>query len=370
MFNAKSQNVVHLPAFDDKQTPSSSSVFDLANAFGIEELHFKNDPATGLKAIVAIHSTCRGPALGGSRCMSYANEYEAINDVVQLARGMSYKSAFADLPFGGGKAVLIRPHQIEDINAYFESYGKFIDTLNGRFITAVDVGTTVADMDKISHQTRYVLSTSSSNGDPSKYTAKGVFYGIKAAVNAHLKRKSLQGLRVAIQGVGKVGFQLAQYLHQEGAILTITDSNQKALQYCASLFSAQSVSTEQIFSVNCDVLSPCALGGSINEVTLNQLKARIICGAANNQLASNQIGDMLYQKEIFFVPDYVVNVGGLIHVVMESESSAHKKVSQIYDAVIDIYKRSMKSQQPSHRIADRIAEQILSDSSKISQSCY
>ncbi len=364
MYHAMSHNVVQLPASGNDDTHLTSTIFAKTALLDVEDLHFKCDPATGLKAIVAIHNTSRGPALGGTRSLDYASENDAIEDVIRLARSMSYKSAFADLPYGGGKAVLMRPQHMQNPDAYFECYGEFVNTFNGRFITAVDVGTSVEDMDKIARQTRHVLSTSSSSGDPSYDTARGVLRGIKAAVKSHLNRDNLDGTSVAIQGVGKVGYSLAQLLHEEGASLMIGDINQQAAQRCCAAYAAKMIPANQILSVTCDVLAPCALGGCINSNTVKTLKTKIICGAANNQLATDHIGDKLYQKQIFYVPDFVVNVGGLIHVVLASSAAAQTKVSDIYHAVIDIYQRSKKNQEPSHRVANRIAEQSLYNSKK------
>ena len=366
MLNTLSDNVIHLPGSDNQARSQTDSIFELAGTLGIEDLHFKYDPATGLKAIIAIHNTSRGSALGGTRCMPYASENEAINDAMRLAHGMSYKSAFANLPYGGGKAVLMRPQSIPDPDAYFESYGDFIETFMGRFITAVDVGTSVEDMDRIARRSNYVLSTSSNQGDPSYDTAKGVLYGIKAAAKVCLQRTDLKDLRIAIQGVGKVGFHLAKLLDHEGVKLIVSDINLKSAQRCAESFNAKIVSPDQIYSTICDVFSPCALGSSINTKTINLINTKVICGSANNQLASDKVGDMLYQKQIFFAPDYVVNVGGLIHVVFDSKIRAGTKVAEIYDAVIDIYQRTQKHNQPSHRIANQIVEQILGNSNKAS----
>ncbi len=368
MFTAQLSNVFQLPGSDEHAKYSTQSIFELANTFGLEDLHFKYDIATGLKAIVAIHNTHRGPALGGTRCMHYATEKAAIVDAIQLARGMSYKSAFANLPYGGGKAVLMRPYQLNNRDTYFESYGKFLNTMNGRFITAVDVGTSVEDMDSIARSSHYVMSTSSGHGDPSGDTAKGVLYGIQAAVKMCLQRNDLENIRIAIQGVGKVGTYLAGLLHQQGAKLIVSDLNIEAAQHCAQYFDAEIVSPDQIYSVDCDVFAPCALGGSLNENTIKLINAKIVCGSANNQLSANSIGDSLFQKQIFLVPDYVANVGGLIHVVIESKQELLTRISRIYDSTIDIFQRSQKNNQPSHRIANQMVEQILAaDSSAVSQ---
>jgi leucine dehydrogenase len=336
-----------------------TGVFEHAAFYGVEELHFKYDKVTGLKAIVAIHDTSRGPSLGGTRCLPYKTENQAINDAVRLAAAMSYKSAFADLPFGGGKAVIIRPRYIEDPEAFFETYGDFVNSLNGRYVTAVDVGTGVEAMDIIARKTPYVLSTSEGSGDPSQYTAQGVVEGIRAAASMHLNRADLQGLRVVIQGVGKVGCHLANLLHEQGASLIVCDSNEQAVLRCAHEFGAARVAPQHVFDVECDVFSPCALGGVINSQTVKRIKASIVCGAANNQLATPSDGDALARKHIFFVPDYVANTGGLIHVVCGSTPETQSRIAAIYDAVVDIYRKAQAANQASHTIADRIAEGIL-----------
>ncbi len=354
-----------IPISKESDENPKKDIFERALAFGVGECHFKFDPISGLKAIVAIHSTLRGPALGGTRCLSYPAESYAIVDAMRLAQGMSYKSAFADLPYGGGKAVLIRPEEIADRDAYFESYGDFIESLNGRYITAVDVGTNVDDMDIIVRRTHHVLSTSAGSGDPSLHTARGVLRGILAAVKVRLNRDDLEGIKVGIQGIGKVGWGLAYLLHQKGADLAVSDINIEAVQRCVDEFGAKPVDTEKMIDWDCDVLSPCALGGVINANTINRIKANIICGAANNQLITDHYGDMLHRKNIFFVPDFVVNAGGLIHVVYGSSAEADTRIASIYDSVIGIYQRSTVLGEPCYRVANHIAEQILSDSKRI-----
>ncbi len=358
-------NVTCIPTLKSRDEGPEIGIFDRALSLGLEEFHFKIDPISGLRAIVAIHSTRRGPALGGTRCLSYPTENQAIIDAMRLAQGMSYKSAIADLPYGGGKAVLIRPEKITNRDAYFEGYGDFVESLKGRYITAVDVGTTVDDMDIIARKTDYVLSTSSGFGDPSFHTAQGVLRGILAAVKARLNRDDLENIRVAIQGVGKVGGCLAYLLHQQGADLAVSDLNDEAVQRCVDEFCAKPVDSGKIIDRDCDVLSPCALGGVINADTVNRIKADIICGAANNQLAADLYGDILYRSNIFYVPDYVVNVGGLIHVVYGSGVDTDTRIRSIYDSVTDIYQRSIASQSSGHRVANHIAEQILSDPNRI-----
>ena len=306
------------------------SIFDQLTERGHERICFHHDPATGLKAIIAIHSTQKGSALGGTRCLPYPTEYEALEDAMRLAKAMSYKSAFAGLPYGGGKGVLLCTDKISERKAYFESYGEFVETLNGRFITAVDVGTKVSDMDIIVHKTQFVLSTSESTGDPSLHTAQGVFNAIKAAVQVKLNKPDLAGVLIAIQGVGKVGFHLARLLHKNRAKLAISDINNTAVQRCVDELGAMPIDPEQITAFTCDVLSPCALGNSINDQTVQDVQAKIICGAANNQLANEEQGDVLYQNNIFYVPDYIVNAGGLIHVIYGTSAETDKRIAAIY----------------------------------------
>ena len=358
-------HVIPYPIPGDTGDNFKQSIFKSAAAYGMDDLHFKADPASGLKAIIAIHSTHRGTALGGTRCLNYPSEQHALEDAMRLARGMSYKSAFAGLPYGGGKGVLLRPNNIADRDAYFESYGEFINSLNGRFITAVDVGTRVSDMDIIVRKTKHVLSTSTNSGDPSLHTAKGVFNAIKAAVKVKLHRNDLDGILVAVQGVGKVGFPLARMLYANGAKLAVSDLSNERVQRCIDELSAIQIEPDKIIDYDCDVFSPCALGSSINDDTVHRIRAKIVCGAANNQLAEDEHGDLLHRKNIFYVPDYIVNAGGVIHVIYGSKSETDDRISAIYESVCNIYHRSMATREPCHRVANRIAEQILAGSRQV-----
>jgi len=358
-------NISCIPLLREQDDDLDGGIFNQALSVGLEEIHFRIDPMSGLKAIIAIHNTRRGPALGGTRCLSYPSEHHAVVDAMRLAQSMSYKSAFADLPFGGGKAVLIRPEEIASRDAYFECYGEFIDSLNGRYITAVDVGTTVDDMDIIGRRTRHVLSTSAGSGDPSFHTAQGVLHGILAAVKVDLQRDDLEAVRIAIQGVGKVGYSLARLLHRQGAELAVSDIDDEAVRRCVEDFGAEPIDAGKMIDHDCDVFSPCALGSVVNADTVNRIRANIICGAANNQLAEDFYGDVLYRNDIFYVPDYVVNAGGLIHVIYGSSVETETRIASIYDSVADIYQRSKVLKVPCHRVANHIAEQILSDSKRI-----
>ena len=365
MYTAMSPNTFPYPVPREIEDHSKLGIFDHAAAHGMEDLHFKVDPASGLKAIIAIHSTRKGSALGGTRCLSYPSEHHALEDAMRLAKGMSYKSAFAGLPYGGGKGVLLRPDKITNPDAYFESYGEFIDSFSGRFITAVDVGTKVSDMDIIVRKTKFVLSTSAASGDPSLHTAQGVLKAINAAIKVKLDRSDLEDILVAIQGIGKVGLHLARLLHENGAKLAISDINQDTAQRCADELGAILIDPAEIIDFECDVLSPCALGCIINDETVHRVRAKIICGAANNQLAEDEHGDVLYRKNIFYVPDYVVNAGGLIHVIYGTGIETNKRIEAIYDSVFHIYQQSLTDKQPCHRVANKIAEQILSGSRQV-----
>ncbi len=349
-----SPNIVPFSAATD-----TNGIFDQAAVLRVNDIHLCSDPGLGLKAIVAIHDTSRGPALGGTRCIRYASERQAIDDVMRLAQGMSYKSAFARLPYGGGKAVLIRPESVPDRTAYFERYAEFIESLNGRFVTAVDVGTDVSDMDTIARKTQYVMCTSAASGDPSNHTAHGVLNAILAAVCECFEQNDLASVRVAIQGLGKVGMRLAGLLHERGANLIVSDLDKNRIQQCVDEFGATSVSIHEIIAADCDVLAPCALGGVIDNQALTTIRAKIICGAANNQLAQDEHGDRLFSKNIFYVPDYVANAGGLIHISFGSSIETTERIQAIYDSVIDLFRRSRVTRNPSHRVANEIAKQRL-----------
>lgn len=360
-------------ALKDKNINSADNDCDVmleyAVKMGLSEIHFKADPASGLFAIVGIHSTKRGPALGGCRCIHYHNLEDAIIDAVRLAQGMTYKAAISGLPSGGGKAVLMRPYHIPDRVAYFSAFGNFLNDLGGRYITAVDSGTTTDDMDIIAQKTPYVTSTSKTDhfpGDPSPFTATGVRRGIEAAVLFKLGKSSLNGLHIAIQGVGQVGFNLAQELHERGARLTVCDINSEATARCAKEFNAHVVSPEEIFSIPCDVFAPCALGAVINDNIIKLLQTTIIAGSANNQLAETRHGKILHEHKILYAPDYVVNAGGLIHAVAQyrhtSLEEANQQTSAIYDTLLSIFERSAATNLPTSDIADAIAIEKLEQS--------
>ncbi len=339
-------------------------LFNYVEQMGYGELHMKMDPATGLKAIVAIHNTNLGPALGGCRCIEYPTTAAAVVDALRLARGMTYKAALSSIPQGGGKAVLIRPQKIQDPKAYFEAFGRFVNDLGGRYITAKDSGTTMENLDHIASQTPFIASTTAmtgEDGDPSPYTALGVRRGIEAAVYFKLKRKNMEGLHVAIQGVGVVGYFLAKDLVARGAKITISDINPDAIQRAVDEFGANVVNPNEIHAVDCDIYAPCALGATLNKDSIPQIKASIIAGAANNQLAEPADCDSLIAKNILYAPDYVINAAGLIHASTKynhlSDDVAKEKILAIYDTLYTIFDRAQLEQKTTCEIADTMAEE-------------
>ncbi|MDX1838048.1 amino acid dehydrogenase [Legionella taurinensis] len=336
---------------------------DYALSHGFGDIHFKVDSKTGMKAIIAIHSTKLGPALGGCRFIEYPSTENAINDAMRLARGMSYKAASINLPLGGGKAVVIKPHGPYDHEAYFHAFGEFVNELGGRYITALDSGTQLSDMDIIAEHTPYVASLTSHNGDPSPSTAKGVFKGIEAAVQFKLGKENLTGLHVAIQGLGHVGYLLARHLHEAGARLTVADVNRDAVERAVKEFGATAIGTDTIHKVPCDVFSPCALGAIINDMTINQLQTTIVAGAANNQLAHTYHGKLLHDKGIVYAADYVINAGGLVFAASKylntPDEQVVRQINSIGTSLMEIFVRSQKENRPASEIADTLAQEKL-----------
>lgn len=351
--------------FTNSPMKAVEDVFEYAKQLNFGELHFKLDPATGLFAIIAIHSTKLGPAIGGCRCIPYASTQAAILDAVRLAYMMSYKAAICNLPHGGAKSVIIRPNEILNRNAYFESFADFVHQLNGRYVTAVDSGTDVVDMDIISTKTPYVTCTSiGGGGDPSPFTAIGVKRGIEAAIKFKYGRDNLKDIHVAIQGAGHVGYYLARELSQAGARLTMTDINSQNLARCVNEFGVKTVSPEDIFQVECDVFAPCALGAAINSQTIEQLNTQIVAGSANNQLKMLEQDDLhLFKRGILYAPDFLINAGGLIYAAAAydhgSLEQAEKQIFNIYEACLQIFERAKAEQKPTHYVAKIIAEERL-----------
>jgi leucine dehydrogenase len=336
---------------------------EYAMSHGFGDLHLKVDPATGMKAIIAIHNTKLGPALGGCRFIEYPSTAAAIKDAMRLARGMSYKAASVNLPLGGGKSVIIKPRGTFDRAAYMHQFGKFVNELNGRYITALDSGTVLSDMDIINEHTPYVASLSKYDGDPSPSTAKGILRGIQAAVAFKLKKDDLKEIHVAIQGLGHVGYLLAQHLHELGATLTVADISPAAVEKAVRELGAKPVSTDEIHKVPCDVFAPCALGAIINDLSIPQLQTTIIAGAANNQLAHSHHGKVLHDRGILFATDYVINAGGLIFAASKylhtHENEVSKQVDRIYTHLTEIFMRSAKENLPTNEIADALAQEKL-----------
>lgn len=339
-------------------------IFSYLEKYDYEQLIFCQDQSSGLKAVIAIHDTTLGPALGGTRMWTYPSEEAAIEDALRLAKGMTYKNAAAGLNLGGGKTVIIGDPRKDKNEEMFRAFGRYIQGLNGRYITAEDVGTTVADMDLIHEETDYVTGISpafGSSGNPSPVTAYGLYRGMKAAVKAAFETDSLEGKVVAVQGVGNVAYHLCRYLHEEGAQLIVTDINQKAVQRVVEEFAAKAVNPEDIYSVDCDIFSPCALGAVINDQTIPQLKAKVIAGSANNQLKAEKHGQMLEDLGIVYAPDYVINAGGVINVADElygyNRERALKKVEQIYANVEKVIEISKRDRIPTYLAADRMAEE-------------
>ncbi|MFA9555998.1 branched-chain amino acid dehydrogenase [Evansella sp. AB-rgal1] len=339
-------------------------LFKYMETYDYEQVVVCQDKESGLKAIIAIHDTTLGPALGGTRMWTYESEEAAFEDALRLAKGMTYKNAAAGLNLGGGKTVIIGDPRKDKNEAMFRAFGRFIQGLNGRYITAEDVGTTVEDMDLVYQETDYVTGISpafGSSGNPSPVTAYGVYVGMKAAAKEAFGTDSLEGKRVAVQGVGNVAFTLCRHLHEEGAKLIVTDINKEAVQRAVDEFGATAVDTNDIYSVDCDIYSPCALGATINDETIPLLKAKVIAGAANNQLKETKHGDTIQELGIVYAPDYVINSGGVINVADEllgyNRERALKKVETIYDSISKIFDISKRDNIPTYVAADRMAEE-------------
>jgi leucine dehydrogenase len=337
-----------------------------AQQLGFGSVHHKIDKKTGLNAIIAIHNTTLGPGLGGCRLYPYPSVSHAMKDVLGLAHMMTLKSAFNDIPHGGAKAVLIQPQQIRDRSAYFQAYGDFVHELNGQYITAVDVGTSTQDMDIIAERTPYVIGAAKIHPherDPSPCTALGVLNGMLAAINFKLKRQDLSNIHVAIQGAGHVGYHLAYLLHQQGARLTICDVNADVLQRCQQEFQPNIVPPSAIYAVKCDIFAPCAMGGVLNADTIPQIKAPIIAGSANTQLAHRLFGKLLHNKGILYAPDFTINAGGLISAAIDytyrDPTMADSKIAKIYDKMLDLYERSARENMPTTQMAEKIAKEKL-----------
>lgn len=336
-------------------------LFRYAEFLNFGDVHVKFDHATGLRAIVAIHNLKLGPAIGGCRLVHYSSADDAIEDALRLGYMMSYKSAISNLKHGGAKAVLIKPKVIKDRKAYFEAFGDFVNELGGRYVTAMDSGTSEKDMDVIATRTPFVTCTTSSGagGDPSPQTAFGVRRGIEAAVNFKFGKETLEDVHVAIQGAGHVGYYLAKELKERGARITICDVNALNLQRCIDEFGAEVCPPELIYDVEADVFAPCALGAILNLEHIKRLRVPIVAGSANNQLAHHQHGLVMHQRDILYAPDFVVNAGGIIFVAAVYDHAdipqALEQVGDIYHTLMEIFSRSKNENMATNDIAEKMA---------------
>lgn len=347
--------------------------FDLLKEFGHEQLTYCINEESGLKAIIAIHDTTLGPALGGTRMIDYDSEDAAIKDALRLSKAMTYKSSIAGLNFGGGKAVIFKNSNIKSKELLFRTFGKFVDGLGGRFIAAEDMGTNVKDMEYVRMETKYVTGISKAiggSGDPTPVTAYGVYIGMKACAHEKWGNDSLRGRKIAVQGAGQVARHLCEYLYNEGAELYVTDIDEKKIKRLLEMIKANVVKPDEIFKVDVDIFSPCAVGGTLNEQTINLLKAEIVAGGANNQLEDEEThGKLLYDKNILYAPDYVINAGGLINVANELEGyrqdRAMKQAENIYNILQQVFLVSKDKNISTNEASKEIAIERLKSISKI-----
>lgn len=343
------------------------SFFGLPHQAPHERVLIAADAASGLRTLIAVHSTARGPAFGGCRLWAYENDLAAHHDALRLSQGMSFKNALAGLPFGGGKAVIVKPKGEFSREQLIAAFARAVDSLQGAYITAEDVGTTTADMRVVQQHTAYVSGIprdGAFGGDPSPKTAWGVFVSIQAGAKAVLGRADLQGLKVAIQGLGAVGWHLAEFLHQAGAQLIVADIDSSKTSRARELFGATVLPVEQILAADCDVLAPCALGASLSAQSIPTLKAKLVCGAANNQLALPADGELLANRGIAYLPDYLVNAGGIISVAREyrgegEEQAVMAEVSRIGERVIELLARVKSSGRTPAAEADAWAQSLI-----------
>lgn len=342
------------------------SVFDAQDFDGHEQVLFVNEPAHGLKAIIAIHNTSFGPSLGGCRMWPYENEAAAIRDVLRLSRGMTYKAVLANVRLGGGKSVIIGNSHTQKTAALMRAMGRWIDSLGGRYIVGEDIGTNPADMREIHCSTRYVSCMAPEDGgygDPAPFTALGAFSAIRSGVAHRFKASALTGLRVAVQGVGNVGSRLCGLLHEAGAELTITDVHEPAARQVAERYGCRHVAPDAIFGVDVDVFAPCAMGSVLNDHTIPLLRAKVVAGAANNQLAEERHGRLLADRGVLYLPDYVANGGGLMSCAAEwyreDATQVESRVLGIYDTCNEILERATRSGLSTNEAADQIARERL-----------
>ncbi|MFQ5958172.1 MAG: Glu/Leu/Phe/Val dehydrogenase [Alphaproteobacteria bacterium] len=345
------------------------SVFSSKSFAHHDEVVFCHDAKAGLRAIIAIHDTTLGPALGGCRMWNYESDADALDDVLRLSRGMTYKAAMAGLNFGGGKAVVIGDPHKDKSEALLRSLGRFVDGLHGRFITGEDVGMSVEDMDVMRQETPYVAGIAEGGGDPAPATAWGVYNGIRAAVRHRLGRDDLSGVVVAVQGLGHVGTRLCDRLAHDGARLVVTDIDEDATRRAQQRFAADIVAPHEIYDAEAEVFAPCALGAVLNDETIPRLHASVVAGAANNQLAEARHGKALAERDVLYAPDYVINAGGLIYVSYEvsyrgkhfDREVAMAHVARLYDRLRNLFARAEAAGVPTNEMADQIAWERLEE---------
>ncbi len=347
-----------------KELQKMDPVFGQLSFDDHEQIVFCNDKDTGLKAIIGIHNSVMGPALGGTRMYNYANEWEALNDVLRLSRGMTYKAAITGLNIGGGKAVIIGDAKTQKTPELMRKFGEFVHSLSGRYITAEDVGMETADMDIVRDVTPYVTGISESRGgagNPSPVTAYGVYLGMKAAAKQQFGSDVLNGKKVLVQGIGHVGETLVDYLTKEGAIVTIADINDQKLQEVAAKYNATIFRGDDLYSAAVDIYAPCAMGATINNDTVYKINAKVIAGAANNQLANEVIhGAILQERGILYAPDFLINAGGIINVYAELEhydkAEIMRKTENIYNTTLEIFAFAIANNMTTHQAALTIAQ--------------
>lgn len=345
------------------------SVFDHPEFDNHEQVSFCFDKASGLSAIIAVHNTHLGPALGGCRMWHYADSHEALTDVLRLSKGMTYKAAMANLKLGGGKSVIIGDPRKQKNEAMMRAMGKFVDSLGGRYYTAEDSGIAVSDLKLMAEHSQYIAGVHAKyhfdgqqpDGNPAPSTAYGVFVGLREAVR-HKLRTDLKGVRVAIQGIGHVGYRLAEHLHAAGAELVVSDIYPDGVNRAVELLGAKAVAADDIYDQDVEVFAPCALGATVNEYSLARLKARVIAGAANNQLASENVGEWVREAGMLYAPDYVINAGGIIDIYHQrmdfsSHEALRNHIEMIGDTLSAIFERADAEQLPTNRVANTMAEE-------------
>jgi leucine dehydrogenase len=347
-------------------------IFELLTEGGHEQVVFCSEPSCGYKGIIAIHDTTLGPALGGTRFWNYDSDREAIIDVLRLSRGMTYKAAVAGLNLGGGKSVIIGDPRTTRREMIFRAHGRFVESLKGRYITAEDVGTSVDDMEFVHMETEHVTGRAGTSGDPSPVTAYGTYWGIKAAAKERYGDDNLKGKTISVQGLGHVGYHLCNHLVLEGANLIVTDIDKDRVQRVVDEFNVEAVSPDAIYAVEAEIYAPCALGATVNDDTIDQLRVDIIAGAANNVLARARHGDRLHERSILYAPDYVINAGGLINVYGElhgwSSERAMRKAGEIYTTLLQLFELARETGIPTYHAADRYAERRIEAIAKIQRS--